>query len=178
MPSPTSRSGESHRVASVSERAGGKGLNVAAVLTSMGSRAVAVAPVGEMDLDLFASDLGARRVPHRLVPSPCPTRRSVAVVEASGRVTLLNEPGIGQSQRVWDRIADEIAALAPGRVDADGVGQLSAGHRPRPRPAADPAGPRVRSARSSSTSAASTCRARSACGPTSSSPTASRPHRP
>jgi len=105
--------GETHRVASVSERAGGKGLNVAAVLTSMGCRSVAVAPVGEMDLDLFASDLGARRVPHRLVPSPCPTRRSVAVVEASGRVTLLNEPGIGQSQRVWDRVADEIEALAP-----------------------------------------------------------------
>ena len=105
--------GESHRVASVSERAGGKGLNVAAVLTSMGHPTVAVAPTGEMDVDLFRSDLAARRVPHRLVPSPCPTRRSVAVVEASGRATLFNEPGIGQSQRVWDRVVDEVTSLAP-----------------------------------------------------------------
>ncbi|MBC9820236.1 1-phosphofructokinase family hexose kinase [Terrabacter sp. MAHUQ-38] len=105
--------GESHRVGSVSERAGGKGLNVAAVLTAMGRPAVAVAPVGELDTGLFASDLDARRVPHRLVSSPCPTRRSVAVVEADGRATLLNEPGFGQSQRVWDRLADELVRLAP-----------------------------------------------------------------
>ncbi|WP_330475521.1 1-phosphofructokinase family hexose kinase [Terrabacter sp. C0L_2] len=105
--------GESHRVASVSERAGGKGLNVASVLATMGHGAVAVAPVGETDIDLFRSDLGARRVLHRLVPSPCPTRRSVAVVEANGRATLFNEPGIGQSQRVWDRVVDEVATLAP-----------------------------------------------------------------
>ncbi|GAA2498228.1 hexose kinase [Terrabacter carboxydivorans] len=105
--------GESHRVASVSERAGGKGLNVAAVLTAMRHQAVAVAPAGETDIDLFRSDLSARRVPHRLVPSPCPTRRSVAVVEAGGRATLFNEPGVGQSQRVWDRVVDEVSALAP-----------------------------------------------------------------
>ena len=107
--------GESHRVGSVCERAGGKGLNVASVLTTMGVPTVAVAAVGEMDRDLFAADLAARRVKHRLVPSPCPTRRSVAVLEASGRVTLFNEPGIAQSHRVWDRLCEEIKALA---VDA------------------------------------------------------------
>ena len=106
--------GDSHRVGSVSERAGGKGLNVASVLTAMGHRAVAVAPVGESDAALFAADLDARRVPHRLVGSPVPTRRSVAVTEASGRATLLNEAGVAQSRRVWERVADEVAALAPG----------------------------------------------------------------
>jgi len=105
--------GGSHRVASVSERAGGKGLNVAAVATAMGRRAVAIAPIGELDVDLFADDLDARRVPHRLVSSPLPTRRSVAVVEADGRATLFNEPGMAQSQRVWDRLADEVERLAP-----------------------------------------------------------------
>ncbi|GAB3887216.1 1-phosphofructokinase family hexose kinase [Terrabacter terrigena] len=105
--------GESHRVGSVSERAGGKGLNVAAVLSAMGRKAVAVAPVGALEIELFAADLDARRVPHRLVSSPLPTRRSVAVVEADGRATLLNEPGTAQSQRVWERVADEIAQLAP-----------------------------------------------------------------
>lgn len=109
---PTIALGESHRVGSVTERAGGKGLNVASVLATMGAKVVALAPVGELDLDLFGSDLDARRVPHRLVTSPFPTRRSVAVVEAGGRATLFNEPGVSQSQRVWDRLCDEIAALA------------------------------------------------------------------
>ena len=105
--------GESHRPGAVSERAGGKGLNVAAVLTAMRRRAVALAPVGELEVGLFAGDLDARRVPHRLVTSPCPTRRSVAVVEADGRATLFNEPGTAQSQRVWERLADELVRLAP-----------------------------------------------------------------
>lgn len=105
--------GESHRVSSVTERAGGKGLNVASVLTTMGRRAVAVAPVGEPDLDLFRHDLDARRVAHRLVSSPCPTRRSVAIVEAGGRATLFNEVGVPESRRVWERLCDEITALAP-----------------------------------------------------------------
>jgi tagatose 6-phosphate kinase len=122
--------GESHRVGSVSERAGGKGLNVAAVLTAMGHPAVAVAPVCELDTSLFAADLDARRVPHRLVPSPCPTRRSVAVVEADGRATLLNEPGVGQSQRVWERLGDELARLAPGASVLTVSGSLPPGTDP------------------------------------------------
>lgn len=121
---PTVTLGESHRVASVTERAGGKGLNVAAVLatmlaslspstgTSTESGVVAVAPVGTLDCDLFAADLDARRVPHRLVESPCPTRRSVAVVESDGRATLLNEAGVGQSRRVWQLVTDEVERLA------------------------------------------------------------------
>lgn len=115
---PTVALGESHRVGSVTERAGGKGLNVASVLATMGSRVVAVAPVGDSDLDLFGRDLDARRVPHRLVPSPLPTRRSVAVVEAGGRATLFNEPGVSESRRVWDRLCDEVTALVAGASGA------------------------------------------------------------
>ncbi|GAA5017268.1 1-phosphofructokinase [Terrabacter aeriphilus] len=125
---PTVTLGESHRVGSVTERAGGKGLNVASVLatmlaslspstststgTSTAAGVVAVAPVGALDRELFAADLDARRVPHRLVESPCPTRRSVAVVESDGRATLLNEAGVGQSRRVWQLVTDEVERLA------------------------------------------------------------------
>jgi tagatose 6-phosphate kinase len=105
--------GDSHRVGSVSERAGGKGLNVAGVLVSMGRAAVAVAPVGEGDGEAFAQDLEERGVSHRLVTSPSATRRSVAVVEAGGRATLLNEPGTNQPQDVWERVAAGVADLAP-----------------------------------------------------------------
>lgn len=111
---PTVTLGDSHRVGSVTERAGGKGLNVASVLATMSTEGgvVAVAPVGALDRELFAADLDARRVPHRLVESPCPTRRSVAVVESDGRATLLNEAGVGQSRRVWQLVTDEVERLA------------------------------------------------------------------
>lgn len=109
--------GESHRVADVIERAGGKGLNVAAVLASMGREVVAVAPVGTDDRARFAGDLAARGVPHRLVASPIPTRRSVAIVEPGGRATLLNEPGVAPPQAVWDEVGRQVSALAtPGSV--------------------------------------------------------------
>jgi 1-phosphofructokinase family hexose kinase len=109
--------GSSHRVGSVRERAGGKGLNVAAVLTSMGREALAVAPVGEASASFFRADLGARGMAHRLIESPSPTRRSIAVVDASGDATLFNEAGAPQPGAVWDAVEEAVAgAGAPGSV--------------------------------------------------------------
>ena len=105
--------GSSHRVGEVHERAGGKGLNVASVLTAMGHHAVAVAPVGADELAAFATDLTERNISHRLVESPRRTRRSVAVVDAAGEATLFNEPGDTPPAAVWARLAEAIVALAP-----------------------------------------------------------------
>jgi 1-phosphofructokinase family hexose kinase len=109
---PTVTLGESHRVADVRERAGGKGLNVASVLTAMGSHVVAVAPVGADELAAFATDLTDRGVSLRLVESPCRTRRSVAVVDGDGTATLFNEAGAAQPPAVWARVSGALAALA------------------------------------------------------------------
>lgn len=109
--------GESHRISDVVERAGGKGLNVAAVLTSMGRDTIAVAPVGADDRSRFATDLDIRGVPHQFVDSPNPTRRSIAVVEATGRATLFNEQGAAQPTSVWDAVSQRVSTLAaPGSV--------------------------------------------------------------
>ena len=89
---PTVTLGESHRVDEVHERAGGKGVNVASVLTGQGRHAVAVAQVGSDELAAFATDLSDRGLSHRLVESPCRTRRSVAVVDDQGQATLLTRP--------------------------------------------------------------------------------------
>jgi 1-phosphofructokinase family hexose kinase len=105
--------GESHRVGDVRERAGGKGLNVAAVLAGLGRHALAVAPVGADELAAFATDLTERGVSHRLVESPRRTRRSVAVVDANGEATLFNEAGSAQPEVVWTRLLDTVVALAP-----------------------------------------------------------------
>jgi 1-phosphofructokinase family hexose kinase len=110
---PTVTLGESHRVGDVRERAGGKGLNVASVLTAMGSHVVAVAPVGADELAAFATDLTERGLSHRLVESPCRTRRSVAVVDDAGQATLFNEAGSTQPGAVWARVSAALAALAP-----------------------------------------------------------------
>ncbi len=109
---PTVTLGESHRVHDVRERAGGKGLNVASVLTTMGAHVVAVAPVGTDELAAFASDLTDRGVSLRLVESPCRTRRSVAVLDDDGRATLFNEAGPNQPPSVWARVSGALAALA------------------------------------------------------------------
>lgn len=105
--------GGSHHVAEVVERAGGKGVNTAAVLTAMGIPCVAVAPTGGPAGVQFAADLAARGIPARLVDSPCATRRSIAVTEPTGRATLLNEAGPKQPDEVWREVSAAVARLAP-----------------------------------------------------------------
>ena len=103
--------GESHRVHDVTERAGGKGVNTASVLASMGHHAVALAAVGAADIAAYATDLTARGVSHRLVESPAPTRRSIAVVEAGGRTTLFNEAGRSQPESTWSKVSAALTVL-------------------------------------------------------------------
>jgi len=110
---PTVTLGGSHRVVEVREHAGGKGLNVASVLTQLGFHAVAVAPVGADELASFATDLAGRGVSHRLVESPCRTRRSVAVTDSGGEATLFNEAGSMQPAFVWTAMVDALTVLAP-----------------------------------------------------------------
>ncbi|EWT02675.1 sugar kinase [Intrasporangium oryzae NRRL B-24470] len=124
---PTVMLGESHRVEEVHERAGGKGVNVASVLTGQGRCAVAVAQVGSDELADFATDLSDRGLSHRLVESPCRTRRSVAVVDDRGQATLFNEAGEAPPDSVWARVSEAVAALAPQASVLTISGSLPAG---------------------------------------------------
>jgi 1-phosphofructokinase family hexose kinase len=119
--------GESHRVEQVHERAGGKGVNVASVLTGQGRHAVAVAQIGTDELAAFATDLSDRGLSHRLVESPGRTRRSVAVVDDRGQATLFNEAGEAPPGSVWIRVAEALAALAPKASVVTISGSLPAG---------------------------------------------------
>lgn len=113
--------GHTHRVAPGIRRAGGKGLNVARVLTRMGSEALVVAPVGHDDLHWFGSDLG--RIPSSLVEVPGNVRQSIAVVEPD-RTTIINETGAAIDAEAWaelvaavtDRLADATCLVASGSV--------------------------------------------------------------
>ncbi|GAB2509922.1 1-phosphofructokinase family hexose kinase [Paramicrobacterium agarici] len=103
--------GATHRVAPAELRAGGKGVNVARVLTDQGEDAVAIAPVSATEA-AFSADLGD--VPHSLVGTPWPLRRSTAIVETEGgTTTVINESGSPQPLTVWTELHDVVTSRLP-----------------------------------------------------------------
>lgn len=105
------RPGHTHRVAVVSERAGGKGFNVSRVLHEMGVPTLAVAPAGGVLGDSIRADLEAAGVPHALLPVSAPTRMTIAVVPSrgTGDATLFNEAGHALPDEDWDRLLAVVA---------------------------------------------------------------------
>ncbi|MFF7856762.1 hexose kinase [Streptomyces sp. NPDC007904] len=92
---PSLRPHASHRVSDVTERPGGKGINVARVLAALGHEVTvtgfAGGTTGRILRDRLTEVPGVRDA---LVPVSGATRRTVAVVDGrSGGTTQLNEPG-------------------------------------------------------------------------------------
>ncbi|MEU3986834.1 1-phosphofructokinase [Streptomyces platensis] len=92
-----------NRITEVSERPGGKGLNVARVLAALGHRTVATGFAGGGTGEALRALLAETEVTDALVPVGGATRRTVAVVDtATGDTTQLNEPGPVVSPAEWD----------------------------------------------------------------------------
>ncbi len=114
----------SHQVREVTERPGGKGLNVARVLAALGHETVATGFAGGLTggelRALLAQQPG---ITDALVPIEGNTRRTVGVVdESSGDATQLNEPGPHISPGEWAAFLDTYANLLRGEgtaVDTD-----------------------------------------------------------
>lgn len=106
--------GESHRLTRVTARAGGKGVNVAAVASALGVPATALLAVGPESAATFEADLARRGVPAVLVPSPVPTRRSVAAVDSDGEATVLNEEGEAPPSQTWDALVEALTWACDG----------------------------------------------------------------
>ncbi|MFE0579337.1 1-phosphofructokinase family hexose kinase [Streptomyces sp. NPDC058874] len=106
----------SHRVTAVSERPGGKGLNVARVLAALGHEVTATGfaggPVGSVVRDTLAASPG---VVDALLPCEGASRRTLAVVdEASGDTTQFNEPGPLITADEWARFLAHYEELVAG----------------------------------------------------------------
>ncbi|MGA8247212.1 MAG: hexose kinase [Nocardioides sp.] len=87
--------GGTTRVGTVTERPGGKAVNVARVLHRLGERVHLVAPAGGDTGEELQRGLAATGLAATLVPSGHPTRRTVTVVvEGSAEATTLVEPGV------------------------------------------------------------------------------------
>jgi tagatose 6-phosphate kinase len=130
---PEFRPGHAHRVRAVHARAGGKGVNVARVLRSLGHDVMVVGLAGGPTGDAVRADLDASGLPHDLVPCAGETRRTVTVV-ADGEATLLGEPGPVIAPDEWAALEARIpdadvlvvsGSLPPG-VDTDAVARLAA----------------------------------------------------
>lgn len=122
----------SHRVRSVRERAGGKGVNVASVLHHMGVPATALVLLGGGTGQAVQGDLSARGVRYEVVACGGETRRTVNVVSAeSGDATIFNEPGPLVSAAEVDTVAARVqAAVAAGARVVVVCGSLPPGVEP------------------------------------------------
>ncbi|GAA2803486.1 1-phosphofructokinase family hexose kinase [Kitasatospora paracochleata] len=126
---PTFRKHRSNRVAEVAAQAGGKGVNVARVLTALGRENRCVLPLGGPTGAAVEADLQAAGLTHTPVRIAGETRRTVAVVDTSD-ATMLNEPGPKLAPEEWAALLAEVDRQLP----AAGVLVLS-GSLPRGLPA-------------------------------------------
>ncbi|KPC79662.1 1-phosphofructokinase family hexose kinase [Streptomyces sp. NRRL S-4] len=106
----------SHRVGEVAERPGGKGVNVARVLSALGHDAVVTGFAGGATGAVLRDLLGA--LPDgpadALVPVAGNTRRTIAVVDRStGDTTQLNEPGPHIGADEWAAFLRTYGELLP-----------------------------------------------------------------
>lgn len=125
----TLRRGAVHRAHGSARRAGGKGVNVARVLTEQGIDATAALTVGGTIGDAVRTELEAAGVPSLLVPATSETRMTIALVD--GETTNVNEAGADPGDAAWDALHERIGALM---TDGDVLvvsGSLPAGTDPQ-----------------------------------------------
>ncbi|MFF7648373.1 1-phosphofructokinase family hexose kinase [Streptomyces sp. NPDC007983] len=121
---PRLRPHASHRVTEVTERPGGKGINVARVLAALGHHTAvtgfAGGVTGTVVRELLAAEApagtdagtGGGRITDALVPIAGTTRRTIGVVDtASGDTTQLNEAGPAVTAAEWAAFMDAYARL-------------------------------------------------------------------
>ncbi|RSS63769.1 1-phosphofructokinase family hexose kinase [Streptomyces sp. WAC06273] len=119
----------SHRVTEVTERPGGKGLNVARVLAALGHPVTVTGFAGgSTGATVRASLAGVPGVVDALVPVAGATRRTVAVVdERTGDTTQLNEPGPVVAPAEWNAFQEAYEGLLTGAAAVALCGSLPPG---------------------------------------------------
>lgn len=119
----------SHRVTEVTERPGGKGLNVARVLAALGHEVTVTGFAGGTTGGVVREQLtGVPGVTDALVPVAGATRRTVAVVdERTGDTTQLNEPGPAVAPAEWNAFQVAYEDLLTGAAAVALCGSLPPG---------------------------------------------------
>lgn len=126
--------GGTTRVGSVTERPGGKAVNVARILHRLGDRVHLVAPAGGDTGEELRRGLAVTGLAATVVPSGHPTRRTVTVVVAgSAEATTLVEPALldcwpevlaAVDSALTDATVLVVSGTVPQGVPPDGLGTL------------------------------------------------------
>jgi tagatose 6-phosphate kinase len=126
----------SNRVESVARRAGGKGINVARVLHQLDEETAIVGYLGGLTGDAARDELAASGLRDETIPIKGETRLTVFVVESSGEVTGLSEPGPAIECEDWQGLEERCSELLrsasvmtvsgslPPGAPVDGIGRL------------------------------------------------------
>lgn len=105
--------GEVNRVRSSREDMGGKGINVARVLQSLGTKSLAAGFVGARNFGHVQNLLDRDGIDYDLVQVPAETRQNTKLIESSSRVTTdINEAGFSVSDENLDRLKTAICSYA------------------------------------------------------------------
>jgi 1-phosphofructokinase len=102
--------GAVHRLTSVTSEPGGKGVNVARALALAGLDAIAVLPAA--DDDPMVAALRGAGVSFRCVPVSGVVRTNLAITEADGTTTKLNEPGAALDATALDALTRAVLTHA------------------------------------------------------------------
>ncbi|HEY8339685.1 MAG TPA: 1-phosphofructokinase family hexose kinase [Egibacteraceae bacterium] len=103
---------DTNRVRRVRQRAGGKGVNVARILTRLGRPAAVTGLLGGDTGATIRRDLAAAGLDDRFLTIDGESRRSVAIVsDVDGDATIFNEPGPRVRADDWARFAQHYAGL-------------------------------------------------------------------
>lgn len=121
------------RATETSSEVGGKGINVARSLTTMGVRAAAIAPASAASRALLGALIGSSAIV-RTVPIDGEIRVNLSIVEPDGTVTKINEPGPVLARGAVAALVDEIAGAALALLD----GEHAHGHPGRTIPVSSP----------------------------------------
>jgi tagatose 6-phosphate kinase len=107
---PALQVGTAHRVPTMDERAGGKGVNVARVLHALGEPVVATGLVGGSTGSEIRALLSGEQVRHSFVDITARSRRTVVVADGAG-ATGLWEPGPTVAPSEWAAFVRHFTAL-------------------------------------------------------------------
>jgi 1-phosphofructokinase family hexose kinase len=119
--------GSVHRTGTAVTTLGGKGINVARIGRAFGHRAVVVTFLPAGSAGQLTQLATAEQAELAGVPVPGTARAASILLEGSGRVTVLNEPGPARDVREWRQLLAEIERQAPSHQSLVCSGSLPPG---------------------------------------------------
>ncbi|RDB47293.1 1-phosphofructokinase family hexose kinase [Tsukamurella tyrosinosolvens] len=101
------RLGGTHVVPASTSRLGGKGVNCARVLASIGAEVIAMGPLATR----YHPPAAVGSPQWRFTPTRSALRRTVTIVESGGRASIFNERGGQHEPEVWHELKGDLARI-------------------------------------------------------------------